>query len=106
INSGGEKIFPEEVEEALKTHDSVYDCLVVGIPDDRFGQKITAVLSLSEGAVFDEASLTAHVRTQLADYKTPRAILVVNTVPRAANGKAGYKAAKETALKMLEPVAA
>ncbi|QJB69680.1 acyl-CoA synthetase [Parasphingorhabdus halotolerans] len=102
INSGGEKIFPEEVEEALKTHESVYDCLVVGIPDDRFGQKVTAVLSLCDGATFDADALQEHVRGQLAAYKAPRAILQVDTVPRAANGKAGYKDAKEIALKMLD----
>lgn len=102
INSGGEKIFPEEVEEAIKTHDSVYDCLVVGIDDDRFGQKVTAVLSLAPGAVFDEAALDKHVRTQLAAYKAPRAIVLVDEVPRAANGKAGYKAAREMALQSLQ----
>ena len=64
INSGGEKIFPEEVEEALKTHDSVYDCLVVGVPDERFGQMVTAVLSVAEGTSFDEAELNEHVRTR------------------------------------------
>ncbi|ASK89057.1 acyl-CoA synthetase [Sphingorhabdus sp. SMR4y] len=102
INSGGEKIFPEEVEEALKTHDSVYDCLVVGLPDDRFGQKVTAVLSLVEGARFDEAELNDHVRSKLAAYKAPRAIVLVDEVPRAANGKAGYKAAKEIALERVQ----
>ena len=102
INSGGEKIFPEEVEEALKTHESVYDCLVVGIADDRFGQKVTAVLSLAPGARFDEAALSDHVRSKLAAYKAPRAIVVVDEVPRAANGKAGYKAAKEIALERLQ----
>jgi acyl-CoA synthetase (AMP-forming)/AMP-acid ligase II len=102
INSGGEKIFPEEVEEALKTHDSVYDCLVVGLPDDRFGQKVTAVLSIAEGASFDEAELNEHVRSKLAAYKAPRAIVLVDEVPRAANGKAGYKAAKEIALERLQ----
>lgn len=102
INSGGEKIFPEEVEEALKTHDSVYDCLVVGLPDDRFGQKVTAVLSIAEGARFDEAELNEHVRSKLAAYKAPRAIVLVDEVPRAANGKAGYKAAKEIALERLQ----
>jgi len=102
INSGGEKIFPEEVEEALKTHDSVYDCLVVGLPDDRFGQKVTAVLSIAEGARFDEAELNDHVRSKLAAYKAPRAIVLVDEVPRAANGKAGYKAAKEIALERLQ----
>ncbi len=102
INSGGEKIFPEEVEEALKTHDSVYDCLVVGLPDDRFGQKVTAVLSMTEGARFDETELNEHVRSKLAAYKAPRAIVLVDEVPRAANGKAGYKAAKEIALERLQ----
>mgnify|MGYP003662498707 FL=1 len=102
INSGGEKIFPEEVEEALKTHDSVYDCLVIGLPDDRFGQKVTAVLSIAEGASFDEAALNEHVRSKLAAYKAPRAIVLVDEVPRAANGKAGYKAAKEIALERLQ----
>ena len=102
INSGGEKIFPEEVEEALKTHESVYDCLVVGLPDDRFGQKVTAVLSLVPGTRFDEADLSDHVRSKLAAYKAPRAILVVDEVPRAANGKAGYKAAREIALERLQ----
>ncbi len=106
INSGGEKIFPEEVEEALKTHDSVYDCLVVGVPDDRFGEKVTAVLSVTDGHSLDEAALHDHVRGKLADYKTPRAFLVVDDVPRAANGKPGYKDAKDIALKMLEPVVA
>ena len=102
INSGGEKIFPEEVEEALKTHDNVYDCLVIGLPDDRFGQKVTAVVSLVPGAPVDEAALSDYVRSKLADYKTPRAIVVVDEVPRAANGKAGYKAAKEIALERLQ----
>lgn len=106
INSGGEKVFPEEVEEILKTHDSVYDCLVVGVPDDRFGEKITAVLSLSKGFAFDEAALVDHVRANLAAYKTPRAFITVDTVPRAANGKAGYQDAKDIALKNLNLVTA
>jgi acyl-CoA synthetase (AMP-forming)/AMP-acid ligase II len=102
INSGGEKIFPEEVEEALKTHESVYDCLVVGIADDRFGQKVTAILSVAPGARFDEAELNEYIRSKLAAYKAPRAIILVDEVPRAANGKAGYKAAKEIALERLQ----
>jgi|TARA_R100001244_G_scaffold6593_11_gene7955 acyl-CoA synthetase (AMP-forming)/AMP-acid ligase II len=105
INSGGEKIFPEEVEEALKTHESVYDCLVVGLPDDRFGQKVTAVLSMADGARFDEAALAEHVRSRLAAYKAPRAFVLVDEVPRAANGKAGYKDAREIALKSLQVAA-
>jgi acyl-CoA synthetase (AMP-forming)/AMP-acid ligase II len=102
INSGGEKIFPEEVEEALKTHESVYDCLVIGLPDDRFGQMVTAVLSIVEAGRFDEAALADHVRTRLAAYKTPRAFILVDEVPRAANGKAGYKMAREIALQRLK----
>ena len=101
INSGGEKIFPEVVEETLKTHDSVYDCLVVGLPDDRFGEKVTAVISISGNESFDETALNDHVRGKLAAYKAPRTILVADEVPRAANGKADYKGAKNLALKML-----
>jgi len=101
INSGGEKIFPEEVEEILKTHDSVYDCLVVGVPDDRFGERVTAVLSTADGQDVDEAALNDHVRLHLAAYKAPKSIIKVDQVPRAANGKAGYKEAKEIAVKAI-----
>lgn len=106
INSGGEKIFPEEVEEALKTHDSIYDCLVVGVPDERFGEKVTAVLSLAKGQTLDEDALYQHIHGRLADYKAPRAFLVIDDVPRAANGKPGYKDARAIALKMLDLVPA
>ena len=98
INSGGEKVFPEEVEETLKKHDSIYDCLVVGVPDDRFGEKVCAVISVTPGAAFDEEALNEHIRGKLADYKSPRCYVVVENVPRAANGKAGYKDAKNIAL--------
>ncbi len=98
INSGGEKIFPEEVEEALKTHDSVNDCLVVGVPDDRFGERVTAVISASGGGEIEPDTLKNHVRGRLADYKAPRGYVMVDTVPRAANGKPDYKGAKAMAL--------
>jgi fatty-acyl-CoA synthase len=98
INTGGEKVFPEEVEEALKAHDSVWDALVVGVPDERFGERVTAVVSPRPGHVIDEPELSAFVRTRIAGYKTPRRVIVVDTVRRAANGKADYKWAKETAL--------
>ena len=98
INSGGEKIFPEEVEEALKTHDSVQDCLVVGVPDDRFGERVTAVISACRGHDIDPDALKHHIRGLLADYKAPRGYVVVAEVPRAANGKADYKGAKSMAL--------
>jgi 3-oxocholest-4-en-26-oate---CoA ligase len=89
INSGGEKIFPEEVEEALKTHPAVDDCYVVGVPDDRFGERIVAVVGCA-GAAPDEDELRAHLRDRLAGYKVPRRILVAPQIPRAPNGKADY----------------
>ena len=98
INTGGEKVYPEEVEEALKAHDSVWDSLVVGVPDDRFGERIVGVISASPGHAIDEVDLMAFARTRLAAYKLPRQLVVVERVERAANGKADYKWAKETAL--------
>jgi fatty-acyl-CoA synthase len=98
INTGGEKVFPEEVEEALKAHDSVWDALVVGVPDERFGERVTAVVSARPGHVIDEQGLVAFSRQRIAGYKTPRRVIVVDQVRRAANGKADYKWAKDTAL--------
>ncbi|HWA63966.1 MAG TPA: acyl-CoA synthetase [Caulobacteraceae bacterium] len=98
INTGGEKVFPEEVEEALKAHPDVYDCLVVGVPDERFGERVTAVLSARPGRSLDEGELVEFSRSRIAGYKTPRALVLVDEVRRAPNGKADYKWAKETAL--------
>jgi 3-oxocholest-4-en-26-oate---CoA ligase len=89
INTGGEKVFPEEVEEALKEHPAVHDAVVVGRPDERFGEAVAAVVEL--GAPVDEADLVAHVRERLAAYKAPRQIFTVPAVDRAANGKVDYK---------------
>jgi 3-oxocholest-4-en-26-oate---CoA ligase len=97
INTAGEKVFPEEVEEALKTHPSVEDALVVGLPDDKWGQAVTGVVRLSEGAALDEAELRAHVRQSLAGYKAPKRIVVADRNIRAANGKADYPAARASA---------
>jgi fatty-acyl-CoA synthase len=97
INSGGEKIFPEEVEEAVKRVDGVLDCLVIGIEDDRFGQAVTAIASAADGADPDEASVIAGVKHDLAGYKAPKRVIFVSQVPRAPNGKADYKAAKQLA---------
>ncbi len=94
INSAGEKIYPEEVEEALKTHLHVDDALVFGIDDEKWGQAVTAVVSLSEGQSVEARELSQYVRTRLADYKSPKAIYAVKTMFRAPNGKADYKAAK------------
>ncbi len=98
INTGGEKVFPEEVEEALKTHPTVWDSLVVGVPDERFGERVTALVSPRPGTAIDETELVAYARQTLAGYKVPRRVIVVDHVQRAANGKADYKWAKEVAL--------
>jgi fatty-acyl-CoA synthase len=97
INSGGEKIFPEEVEEAIKKHDAVYDCLVVGIPDERFGERVTAVVSFKDGRQASADELIDNSRAHLAGYKLPRSIFPVDEVQRAPNGKADYKWAKQEA---------
>ena len=95
INSGGEKIYPEEVEESLKSHAAVVDALVFGIPDDRFGQSVAAVVSFEPGMQAASDELINHVRARLSHYKAPRKLHVVAKVPRAPNGKPDYPAAKE-----------
>lgn len=101
INTGGEKVFPEEVEEALKRHASVRDAVVVGVPDPRFGERICAVVEPEAGVLPTLAELSAHVHSQLAGYKAPRELVVVDTIGRAPNGKVDYKAIKDHALKSL-----
>jgi fatty-acyl-CoA synthase len=101
INTGGEKVFPEEVEEAVKRVPGVVDCLVVGVDDDKFGQAVTAVASLADGAEVDEATIIASVKQQLAGYKAPKRVVFVDHVPRAPNGKADYRTAKELAVAAL-----
>ncbi len=97
INTGGEKVFPEEVEEAVKRVDGVRDCLVVGVENEKFGQAVTAVVSLEDGATVDSAGIIASVKTDLAGYKAPKSVIFVDQVPRAPNGKADYRAAKDHA---------
>ncbi len=101
INSAGEKIYPEEVEEALKNHESVLDALVVGLEDEKCGQAVTAVVQLNEGASTDEDTLRAFVKTQLAAYKAPKKILFKPSLGRAPNGKADYKSIKNFAMEQL-----
>jgi acyl-CoA synthetase (AMP-forming)/AMP-acid ligase II len=101
INTGGEKVFPEEVEEALKTHIHVRDAVVVGVPDARFGERICAVVESDGDHDLTLAALSDHVKTQLAAYKAPRELVVVDTIGRAPNGKVDYKAVKDLALKVL-----
>jgi fatty-acyl-CoA synthase len=91
INTGGEKVFPEEVEEALKQHASVRDCVAVGIPDTRFGETICAVVEAAPGATPVLHELSDHVKSHLAHYKAPRHLVLVDTIGRAPNGKVDYK---------------
>ncbi len=101
INTAGEKVYPEEVEEALKTHASVEDALVVGVPDDRWGTAVTAVIEPVAGAGFEEAALREHVRGLLAGYKVPKRVFATERMFRAPNGKADYKGARNHALAAL-----
>ncbi len=97
INSGGEKIFPEEVEEVLKTHPSVRDAVCVGVPDERFGQAVTAVVELDRADRFSEPEVIGWVKRELASYKAPKRVLVRGSVGRAANGKADYNGLRDWA---------
>jgi 3-oxocholest-4-en-26-oate---CoA ligase len=95
INSGGEKIYPEEVEAALKGHPDVFDALVVGVPDPRFGQHVAAVVHPREGARPTLADLDAFVRSEIAGYKVPRSLWFVDEVKRSPAGKPDYRWAKD-----------
>jgi len=97
INTGGEKVFPEEVEEAMKLHPAVVDAIVVGVPDDRFGEAIAAVVSVHDAATVTEAEIADEVRGRLAGFKRPRHVVIVDDVPRGPNGKADYAWAKKLA---------
>ncbi len=90
INTGGEKVFPEEVEEVLKCHPSVADAVVVGIRDEKFGEAITAVVQRVPSEALDEAELILHVKARLAGYKVPKHVIFVESTGRAANGKLDY----------------
>ncbi|HUR77317.1 MAG TPA: acyl-CoA synthetase [Acidimicrobiales bacterium] len=91
INTGGEKVFPEEVEEALKTAPDVRDAVAVGVPDEKFGQAIVALVELAPGADLDEPAIITHVKAKLAHFKAPKRVLQVPSIGRAANGKVDYK---------------
>jgi acyl-CoA synthetase (AMP-forming)/AMP-acid ligase II len=90
INTAGEKVFPEEVEETLKTHPAVRDACVLGIPDERWGEIVVAVVELDGTERPDEAELIAHVKEHLAHYKAPRRVRVVDTIGRTPAGKMDY----------------
>jgi len=97
INTGGEKVFPEEVEEALKINPSVIDCNVVGIPDERWGQAVTAVVEIKADATLKEAELLNDVKERLAGYKVPKSVIFVEKLKRGPNGKSDYRWARDIA---------
>ena len=101
INTGGEKVYPTEVEEVIRCHPSVDDCLVLGVPDERFGQAVAALVVLQPGHPLESAEIDAVVRHSLAGYKVPRRIHLVEQLPRLPNGKVDYEAA--TALAATDP---
>ncbi len=106
VNTGGEKVYPEEVEMAIKGHPGVYDCLVVGIPDEKFGQAVAAVVQPREGHTVELADLKDYLRQHLSGYKLPKTLTLVSEIPRNATGKAQYPRAKEMALGNQESVKA
>ena len=101
INTGGEKVFPEEVEEALKAHPEVRDAVCVGVPDARFGEAITAVVEAADRETPSDAELIGWVKERLAHYKAPKRVLFVDSVGRSPSGKVDYKGIKELALRRL-----
>ncbi len=106
INTGGEKVYPDEVEAELRKHPSVLDCVVVGVPDTRFGEKVVALVELVAGERFDEDDLREWCRNGLAGYKAPRAVLQVDSMGRAASGKAHLTHLRALAVERLgDPVA-
>jgi 3-oxocholest-4-en-26-oate---CoA ligase len=98
INTGGEKVYPEEVEECLKLHPTVADAAVVGVPDEKWGEAITALVEPHAGDVIDQAELIAHVKSRLAAYKAPKRVVAVTSIGRAANGKLDYKQLRSAAI--------
>jgi fatty-acyl-CoA synthase len=97
VNTGGEKVFVEEVEAVLSRHPSVADVLVVGRPSERFGEEVVAVVELVDGAEVEPNELRELVAAEIARFKAPRAVVVCDAVHRHANGKADYRWAKEMA---------
>ncbi|MEU6271075.1 acyl-CoA synthetase [Streptomyces populi] len=99
INTGGEKVYPEEVEQALKAHPDVYDALVAGVPDPKWGHHVAAVVQLREGAPRPSLDdIQVHCRSRLAGYKVPRQLVITDSVQRSPSGKADYRWAREVAV--------
>jgi len=102
INSGGEKIFPEEVEMALKAHPNIFDCLVVGVKDDRWGQKVVAVIQRREDVEMSLEEIKEVASKYIASYKMPKAIVFSEVIERAPSGKPNYQWAQEYANSKLQ----
>ena len=103
INSGGEKIFPEEIETALKSHESVFDAVVVGVPDQRWGERVAAVVQPRPGTAPTLEALDSHCRTKVAGFKVPRELHLVNEIQRQPSGKPDYRWAKSIATGAADP---
>jgi fatty-acyl-CoA synthase len=97
INTGGEKVYPEEVEVAARSHEAIDDCVAVGVPDERFGQRVVLVASRAVGTDVAAQAVIEHVKSQIASYKAPREVVFVDTVYRSPSGKADYRWAAEVA---------
>jgi acyl-CoA synthetase (AMP-forming)/AMP-acid ligase II len=101
INTGGEKVYPEEVELELRKHRSIVDCVVVGIPDLRFGERVVALVQVDDRHYLDEPELASWCRTRLAGYKAPRRFLFVESLDRSAAGKANHQRLRRVAAELL-----
>ena len=98
INTGGEKVYPEEVESVLKAHPDVFDAVVVGVPDERWGERVVAVVQAARRrARRRSTTLQEHRRAHLAGYKVPREVVLVDAIVRSPSGKPDYRWAKATA---------
>ena len=97
INTGGEKVYPEEVEAALKAHDNVFDAVVVGVPDSRFGERVVAVVAPRSHPGPTLAALQEHAGHRVARYKVPREIVLVERIERSPSGKPDYRWARARA---------
>ena len=103
INTGGEKVHPEEVEAVLLRHEDVFDAVVVGVPHERWGQQVTALVHVRDAAAVTEDDLKAHCRALISNYKVPKVVLFVDQVPRTPVSKVDYPASSALARTLLDP---
>ncbi len=105
INTGGEKVFPEEVEEVIKAMPGIKDCLVVGLPDSKYGERVTALVTCQAGLPTSEQGIIDQAHKNLSGYKIPKQVFMVEMILRGPNGKADYKWAKQQAAALSEEIA-